>query len=54
MSQEVGLLGIELTPVARADKLDGVNDGSKLVEAFLEGVLNEGLGCRMMAASPRV
>jgi len=48
------LLGIELTPMARADELYGVSDGRWLVETFLESVSYKGSGSGMVATSPRV
>ena len=48
------MLGIELTPVARANELDGGSNGRQLVETLLEGVAHEGSWSYMVAASPQV
>jgi len=47
----VGLLGVELAPIARTNKLNGVSDSRWLVEALSKGVANEGSGSRVVAAS---
>jgi len=54
MSREVGLLGIELTPMPRADELYGVNDGRWPVETLSESISYKGSRSGMVAASPRV
>ena len=54
VSGEVGLLGIQLAPMARTNKLDGISYGRWPVEALSKGVANEGSGSRMVATSPRV
>ena len=50
----MGLLGIELAPVARAHELYGVSYGRWLVEALSESVTYEGLWSTMVAASSHV
>jgi len=50
----MGLLGIELTPVARAYELYGVGYGRWPVETLSEGVPYKGSRIHMVAASPRV
>jgi len=50
----MGLIGVELAPMAQADKLDGVGNGHWLVEALLKGIANKGPRGRMLAASPQV
>ena len=40
VGREVGLLGIELAPVARADKFNGVGDGRWPVKVLSKGVAN--------------
>jgi len=51
VSWVVSLLGVELTSVAQADKLNGISDGSRPIEALPEGVSNKGPGRRMVATS---
>jgi len=48
------LLGVKLTPMARAHELDGVSYGRWLVEALSESVPYEGPRGSMVTASPRV
>jgi len=50
----MGLLGIELTPMARANELYGVSYGRWLVETLSEGIPYKGSGSSLVAASPRV
>jgi len=48
------LLGVELTPMARAHELDGVSYGRWLVEALSESVPYEGPQSSVVTTSPRV
>jgi len=50
----VRLLGIKLTPMARAYELDGVSYGRWPVEALSESFPYEGPWSSMVATSPRV
>jgi len=50
----MGLLGIELTPMARAHEFYGVGYGRWPVETLSEGVPYKGSWSSMVAASPRV
>jgi len=50
----MGLLDIELTPMARANELYGVSYGRWPVEALSESVPYEGPWGSVVAASPRV
>jgi hypothetical protein len=54
LSGQVGLPRVELTPFAGADNSSSVGHRRWPVESLSEGVYNEGLGCCVMAASPRV
>jgi hypothetical protein len=48
------LLRVELAPSAGPHDLDGVNYHGWLVKPLPEGVADEGLGHRVVPASPRV
>jgi len=54
MSGEMGLLGIELTPVARAHVLYSISYGRWPVEALSKSVPYEGSRSGVVATSPRV
>jgi len=54
MGGEVCLLGLKLTPMARAYELDGVSYSRWPVEALLESVPYEGPRSSVVATSPRV
>jgi len=48
------LLGVKLTPMARAYELDGVSYGRWPVEALSEGVPYKGPRSSVVTTSPRV
>jgi hypothetical protein len=54
LSGQVGLLCVELTPLAGAYNPSGVGHRGRLVETLSEGVSNKGLRRCVMTASPRV
>jgi hypothetical protein len=54
MGGEVGLAGVELTPIARAHDLAGISDRSGPVEALTESIAHEGAWRRVVAAHARV
>ena len=54
LSGQVGLLRIELTPLAGAYNPSGVGHRDWLVETLSEGISNEGSRRCMVTASPRV
>src|SRR5688572_1294252 len=54
LSEQVGLLRIELTPFAGADNSSGVDDRRRPVEALSESIPDKGSRRCVMAASPQV
>jgi hypothetical protein len=54
LSGQVGLLCVELTPLAGAYNPSGVGHRGWPVETLLECVSNEGPRCCVVIASPRV
>jgi len=50
----VGLLGVELAPVARGNELDGVSNGRWPVETLSKSISHDGPRSCMVATSPRV
>jgi hypothetical protein len=54
LSGQVGLLCVELTPLAGAYNPSGVGHHSRPVETLSEGVSHEGSRCCVVTASPRV
>ena len=50
LRRQVGLSGVKLTTLARADDLGRIKDHCGLVESLSEGISYQGLWCSVVAA----